>query len=141
MAAEDIQCHLNVYCKAYHINPPFVVSDPWDVLSGSAPAAQGSVYDHTSPGCYLFYSEDGRLLYTGKASMKNTLGGRVASWFNPPSSATPAVLRHLDRWPILLPQARSIRTIKVSFAHKAPSLKEFLIFNLQPPANKLRVKS
>ena len=74
------------------------------------------------PGCYAVFSQNGDLLYIGKASNTNMIGDRLVrfrykgvSWANPPAL---------------------VRLITVGEAFEAPSLEEFLINRLQPSYNK-----
>lgn len=78
-----------------------------------------------SPGCYLFFDKEGRLLYIGKAT---NLGARVGSYF----ASSPFAPKHGHVWSSA-PHYAFI--IQVEEVWEAPSLEEFLIRELHPTDN------
>jgi len=113
------------YCEKYRNpqRPPFIVHDQYNMTD----------WYHTDesakPGCYVFYSEDGEALYVGKASLKATIGSRLA-----------AHDRRQPRAP-WREKAASVIFITVPDAIEASSLEEFLIRELEPIGNVLGRKS
>lgn len=76
-------------------------------------------------GCYVFYSSTGEVLYIGKASLKATMGSRLA-----------AHDRKIPRaqW---REKAHFVQFVSVSEPFEAPSLEEFLILQLRPEGNRI----
>lgn len=79
----------------YNITPAFPVSSLWNVEEGYRENRQFP--DASATGCYAFYSEDGELLYIGKASLNHTLGARLADHFMGIRSATPGAPKPGDK--------------------------------------------
>ena len=70
------------------------------------------------PGCYAIYGSDGSLLYVGKASLKASVGSRLA-----------AHLRHVrPSWSATPPTYVDI--IEVMEPFESPSLEEFLLMRV-----------
>ena len=82
-------------------------------------------------GCYVFYSETYKLLYIGKASLKHALGARIAGYFR--WNIERETLVADGEWKPSPP--RFLQTVKVNEAFEAPSLEEYLLRELDPPAN------
>lgn len=121
---------VEAYCSKYNISPHFELSA---IYALTAENWINSIPFHLNSGCYLFYAEDGTLLYVGKTSLNSGLAGRVIKYFR----TRPAfALRH-DDW--IKPPA-FLQTLKVNFAYEAPSLEEYLIQELQPPQNRLGIR-
>jgi hypothetical protein len=86
-----------------------------------------------SPGCYLIFDEELRLLYIGKASLNNSMGARIATHLKRDRATSEISFVHPDGTnPFYL------QTVKVNKAYQAPSLEEYLIGELQPPRNVLK---
>jgi hypothetical protein len=115
------------YCLRYGISPAFEMSEIYHL---TAENWRNPIPFIHHAGCYFFYSEDGTLLYVGKASTGNDLAGRVTRYFKTSPNFGP-VHEGWSKTPYYL------QTLKVSDPHQAPSLEEFLIHKLQPPDNKL----
>jgi hypothetical protein len=90
--------------------------------------------DADGRGVYVFYDEDKKLSYIGKASWNNTLGARIADYFrrDPDSVLKPAPGHNWTRFP------RFVQTIRVSEGFEAPSLEEYLVTTLRPVDNTLK---
>jgi hypothetical protein len=78
-AKTDVDVHRQVetYCRKYAIQPPFKISEPYDLQADWK--AKGYPFA-TDYGCYVFYSESKTLLYIGKASLAD-LGSRLSTYF------------------------------------------------------------
>ncbi len=134
--AERISELVGTYEREYR-NPerakryPFVTNRLYDLpkewKTTSFPDADG-------PGVYVFYDEDEKLSYVGKASWSNTLGNRIASYFksHPEQGIVPRSGHSWKRMP------RYVQTISVQQHFEAPSLEEFLISELEPVDNSLK---
>lgn len=73
-------------------------------------------------GCYAVFSDDGSLLFIGKASSRETMGQRLRAHFEVAKRP----------W---VPLAAYVYLVEVSQAFEAPSLEEFLTIELQPIYN------
>jgi hypothetical protein len=66
------------YCQRHSISPAFEPSPLYhlqrDWHDKEFPNSRG-------PGCYIFYTENGDILYIGKASFRHSLGSRIVSYF------------------------------------------------------------
>ncbi|KAA5602884.1 hypothetical protein [Blastochloris sulfoviridis] len=76
-------------------------------------------------GCYVYFSEDYKPLYIGKASFAKSIGDRLFA--------------HDHRLPMSWwrENAASVTLITVANAFEAPSFEEFLIEQLRPAGNKV----
>lgn len=83
-------------------------------------------------GVYAFFNKNEELLYVGKASLGNTLGRRVCSYFYAKPDRFGAKPRH--PW-TEKGRPRYALITATDFAFEAPSLEEYLIEALQPPEN------
>ena len=72
-------------------------------------------------GCYAIYTEDGRLIYIGKASVKSCVGNRIDCHLTQEKGADPD---ETHRWYRRAP--RLVQIIEVTEPFEAPSLEEFL---------------
>jgi hypothetical protein len=116
--------YVAIYCGKYR-NPqlePFVVCEPHNMKSWyRTPEA-------SKPGCYVFYSDAGEVLYIGKASLTRDVGDRLAAHdYRKPRAS----------W---RKQAAFVQFVSVSEAFEAPSLEEFLLTRLSPIGNIRRGK-
>jgi len=92
--------------------PPFTVhAHTYKSWCGTAHSAKA--------GCYVLYTEDGRLIYIGKASKDSCVGVRLDKHLS--LGATPAVDH---RWQGRAP--RLVHIIEVTEPFEAPSLEEYL---------------
>jgi len=126
---ERVREKVHEYCKQYlnPIRPVFEISRIYDLQQ----EWQTVKFPYSDDqGCYVFYSEDLKLLYIGKASLKHQLGGKIANYFRWDATGRKLVAC-LER----LRPACFVQTIKVNEAFEAPSLEEFLLRELDPPAN------
>lgn len=107
------------YCEQYRNPqlPPFVVHDAHTMTSWYRTP------ESSKPGCYVFYSEGGEILYVGKASLRSYVGARLAF--------------HDRQKPRALwrERATAVQFVSVTEAFEAPSLEEFLIERLRPAGN------
>lgn len=109
------------YRTAFQLGASYEISRDWH---------DRNFPDAERAGCYLFFDEDRKLVYIGKCSLNHSLGRRIASYFVlGPESRSPQARHSWDAAPFYL------RTIPVERAYEAPSLEEYLIEVLQPPAN------
>ena len=74
------------------------------------------------PGCYAAYAADGTLLYVGKASYRKRIGDRLFVHFE---VTKPAWVKHVAH----------ILFVPVTQPFEAPSLEEYLIYELRPVFN------
>lgn len=132
ISTERFKEQVSAYCKLYCIAPVFPISCPWDIEVGYQRNLQFP--DAGAAGCYAIYSEDGDLLYIGKASVKNTLGRRLDTYFMGVRSPTPGGPKGNWKSP-----PKYIQTIRVNEPFEAPSLEEYLIKNLRPCDNDIGV--
>lgn len=88
-----------------------------------------NIQNADEPGCYFLFDADDRLLYVGKASMRSSIGARVASHFLWNGSALAPANPNWTASPVYL------RTVVVSEPWEAASLEEYLIHHLNPPFN------
>ncbi|WP_457797602.1 GIY-YIG nuclease family protein [Methylocystis sp. S23] len=107
------------YSESYR-NPnlaAFIVCEPHTMTSWYATP------EASKPGCYVFYSATGEILYVGKASLTSDMGARIAAHdYQKPRSA----------W---REQAAFVQFVIVPEAFESPSLEEFLINELRPTGN------
>jgi hypothetical protein len=97
--------------------PPFVVYNPHTMTSWYATP------ESSKQGCYVFYSENGQVLYVGKASLSASMGSRLASHD-----------RRIPRSP-WRERAALVQFVAVTEPFEAASLEEFLIERLHPTGN------
>ncbi|MCB2087289.1 MAG: hypothetical protein KDD98_00470 [Sphingomonadaceae bacterium] len=81
-------------------------------------------------GCYAYFDESEQLIYIGKASCNSTIGIRASTYHRMENGKL--IATGGSHWP---KAAKWLVTIPVHEAHQAPSLEEFLIEVLAPPAN------
>ncbi|TRO96607.1 hypothetical protein FKB34_04010 [Glycocaulis profundi] len=124
----DAETHIETYRSRYGIEIDLELYD----LTPENWAANYIPF-HDTAGCYLFYSEDGDLLYVGKASLKNNLGRRIDSYFQ----SNPFAPHPHHRWSA---PPRYALVVKVAEPWEAPSLEEYLIAKLNPRDNTLGIK-
>ena len=110
---------IEIYCQRYRHPqlPPFIVCEPHSMTSwyGTSEAAK--------PDCYVYYSQDGDVLYVGKASMTRDVGHRLYVHENRKPRAA---------W---REKAEFVQFVSVSEPFEAPSLEEFLLTRLNPKGN------
>jgi hypothetical protein len=115
----ELREHVATYCKKYRNPqlPPFIVSEPHTMTSwyGTPEAAR--------PGCYVFYSQTGEVLYVGKASLTRAVGNRLAAHDHSKPRTS---------W---RERAAFVQFVSVSEPFEAPSLEEFLVSRLCPIGN------
>jgi hypothetical protein len=107
------------YCakKRHPQLEPFIVHEvqPWKGWWGSA--------NSRKPGCYVIYSRDGVPIYIGKASLRATMGSRLA--VHERSTDT--------KWA----DAGFVQMVEVREAYEAPSLEEFLLGRIYTRENNI----
>jgi hypothetical protein len=79
------------------------------------------------PGCYVFLDQSYNIIYVGKSG---SLGPRIHSYFLSYREHKRLIFR--DSWSVT---PRYIVCVEVKESFEAPSLEEFLIQRLKPPAN------
>lgn len=97
-------------------------------------------YPHCDrPGVYAIFNEKKEVLYIGKASNSSSIGGRLSSYFrNKKSNPRICELKHHpDSWH---GTPRFIMAAAVHKSYQAPSLEEYLIRKMDPPANVIGLK-
>jgi hypothetical protein len=126
---------------------PLEISDEYDLfpsIGTDDPACSG--WPDTYPkanrqGVYLISDKDRKLLYVGKASLGNTLGARLSSYFSYDADGKSCKIIHKSNWS---EDPRFLITVVVpsEAAFEAPSLEEFLItsFRGDLPDNELGTK-
>lgn len=121
---DDLVSQTKAFCHEYKIDKQFTVEiykldkDTWPTTS---------IPHAGEKGVYAFLSDSQRVLYIGKASMNNTLGARIASYF-----VSKPEFRSKFEWSEPL---RTVAIIAVTDGPQAAALEEFLIWNLNPPDN------
>lgn len=109
--------------------PQFIVSELYDLFPDPS-CSDLLKWPHPYPqaenqGVYLIMSEQKSVLYIGKASMNNTLGSRISSYFSYTQDKKACQVKSLD-WS---EKPRFICTIAVpdKMSFEAPALEEYLI--------------
>lgn len=130
--ASELAAKIREYADRYALKLPKPLSEPYDLTrqwkTDSFPHA-----DH--PGCYFIFDADGDLLYIGKASLRSTVGRRLATYFL--WNGKEVDPKH-DGW---TKTPSHIRTQPVAKAYEAASMEEFLITELQPSQNTSGIKA
>jgi len=111
------------YCGQNQI-APYPISERYDVLRDK----RSLIPFRGRPGCYVWFTEKGRLIYVGKAT---DLGARVSSYFIWTAKPDPVPPTH-HRWS---EQPRYVRTIPVEQHGDEAALEGFLIGALNPVEN------
>lgn len=101
---------------------PFLMHDPCTMSSEGIKGSWEGTDPSWKAGCYAIFSQEGSLLYIGKASNSKSVGDRLVR-FRYKASA----------W---AEKPAYVRIIEVVESFEAPSLEEFLIGRLQPRNNK-----
>jgi hypothetical protein len=124
---ELLEAAIAQYCTTYNLKLKHGLSDWYDVTS------QWNDYlPHVGEqGCYFIYDEKKVLRYIGKVSLTNTLGSRMASYFERAPGSPGARARHTG-WTCT---PTYVRALAVEKAWEAPSLEEYLIHHLKPDHN------
>lgn len=102
--------------------PALVIHGPYELGGKDVKGAWEGTEPSYRPGGYILFSENGELLYVGKASHAKSIGSRLVRFRYKESE-----------WPT---RPAFVRIIEVPDAFEAPSLEEFLISKLQPRFNK-----
>lgn len=86
-----------------------------------------------SRGVYFVLARGGGLLYVGKASIKATIGSRLAHWFQTEKATQACKVVH----PGWTDKPMYVATLAVAddMSFEAPALEEYLIQKLSPPDN------
>lgn len=121
---DDLRRVLKEWSAERQISPTLEPSARWEIVKGFT--SGGSVPDHESPGCYVFYDVDGTLWYVGTSSR---LGNRPGGGYF-----------YRDATPIGKHEAEyaTLQTIKTATEKEARDLELYLWEKLRPPANKAR---
>jgi excinuclease UvrABC nuclease subunit len=127
----DVRRAVEDYCTL-HCLKMFNISDLVDIQATykGTPLTPAHLPYQGGPGCYLFWDNNSEPLYIGKASGRNTIASRLYAYFKWNRVIAQAIFRFT--WgssPVY------VSTIEVRFPYEAPSLEEYLIWKLHPPAN------
>jgi hypothetical protein len=143
-AHSDLLRYVSIYQELYRSSTqvPFEIGPPYDLfpLRGPEKTPCGGRWPESWPhlsraGVYAFLSDEGELLYIGKASFRNSLAARLSTYCGYEAGpGTPCRLYH--QWKT---NPRYVVTIAVpeSTRFEASALEEFLIGELQPPENSI----
>lgn len=139
----DVINKVDEYVKKYRKGslPPLQISDLYALYpakTGGAGSGWPGKYPYAdSPGVYLMFDEDEKLLYIGKASMSNRLGGRISSYFKYDDDGKTCRPVH-TQWSNP-PHYIVAIAVPDESPFEAPAIEEFLIgeFKDQLPDNKL----
>jgi len=118
--------------------PTFEISDRYDMFPAVDEVANELRWPAVWPyahraGVYAFFDEHDQLLYVGKASMRNTIGSRLASYCGYADGRnSPCRLYHAWR---TSPKYVCVVAVPQNSRFEAPALEEYLISTLQPPEN------
>ena len=119
--------------------PRFDISLPFDLFPHVGPPCLKcdqvwpGIYPHASrAGVYLILDDQARVLYVGKASMRNDIGSRLGTYFGYAVDRTTCNVR--GSW-TNQPRFVVAVDVPVDSLFEAPSLEEFLIDRLQPVDN------
>jgi hypothetical protein len=113
------------YCASYNI-PCFEMPEPKKWKAHADAGGWWGSNESAKSGCYAIYSDQGALIYIGKASLTTHVGSRVA-----------VHERSLDE---RFRSADFVQIINVHHSFEAPSLEEYLITKLRPQGNKNGIK-
>jgi excinuclease UvrABC nuclease subunit len=130
-STDDIRREVAAYSITNAIAPAPPISDFWNIVASLKKGE--SVPFHTSPGCYVFYTEPDEVIYIGVAS--TTLGTRIAQYFHSAHSTNPGAPKH--EMPVV---PTKLRTIPTATKEQAWAIEEHLIRALRPPSNKMLTK-
>lgn len=124
---------------------PFEMSELYDLFPYEANEVNAPVkgsWPSTYPfseraGVYGFFDKDMKLIYIGKASMRNSIGGRLGSYFSFSNGCgSPCRLNH--EWD-LSPRFVFVVAAPYDSRFEAPALEEYLITKFKPAENSLGV--
>ena len=138
----DLHAGIEQYQSKYRREdlPSLVVSGLYDLFSERGSDQQISLrwpdpwQSAVSAGVYIMLDEGLSILYVGKASLRNSLGSRLAGYFGYfqyPHDRRCKILS--SNWTTL---PRYVVTVGVAYPFEAPALEEYLIGELQPPDNR-----
>ena len=116
------------YVRRYGLDLPDGLSDRYDLQTQWHTT---TIPNADKQGCYFIFDEIERLLYVGKASLRNTIGRRVSTYFYSDSPGASVTFQH-DGWTA---KPSFIRTLPVQHPYEAASLEEYLIDCLAPIDN------
>ena len=130
---------IGFYSKKYRHpgSPPFCISKKYDLFPPKNSDGKGwnDYWPYTSrQGVYLICDKNKQVLYCGKVSFTNTLGGRLSDHFQPGSDGKCYIIDP-DRWS---KKPRYVVTVAMprGRAFEAPALEEYLITKYKFPDNK-----
>lgn len=131
---KELQAKIDEYCERYKITLKAKLSEPYDLATQWQ---TDSFPNAGKPGCYFIFNAEDEVLYIGKASLRSTVGRRLATYFYWDKEAD-AIAHCHGGW---TEEPTKLRTIAVQKAFEAASLEEFLIAELQPSQNTSGIKS
>jgi hypothetical protein len=134
---KEVISTITAYKNKYRRNdfPDFEISGIYDLSPSEKTEIIDIAYKWPDPwphafkkGIYLIFGNNMRLLYVGKASMKNDIGNRLNSYFRYTDDKKGCKIVH-SGWKI---QPRFVVTVAVpeGLAFEAPALEEYLISSL-----------
>lgn len=121
----------------------FEVGQPYDLfpLRGATAVPCGGKWPEPWPhplraGVYAFLSDNGELLYIGKASFRNSIAARLSTYCGYEAGrGSQCLLYH--QWKTAAPRYVVTIAVPESTRFEASALEEFLINELQPPENSI----
>ncbi len=118
--------------------PPLELSNFYDLFPGTDEAECEDRWPNVySPGVYLIFDVNKRVIYIGKASMNSWFGARLGTYFKLGPDKSCVVL-DADKWNGD-PRFVAVIPMQEDFRFEAPALEEFLITKLQPIDNKVGI--
>jgi hypothetical protein len=127
---DDFLDKVKTYADQYNLHCYKAYKEPYDLIENWT--ADSCWPDAGEQGVYAIFCADSKLLYVGKASFNGTIGRRLSTYFidNPNGAGATTVTAHSwSRDP------RYVLTVSVKNAWEAPSLEEYLIYQLNPIDN------
>lgn len=118
---------------ALEVSPLYALFPSDEALPSDVALTWPDVWPHASrQGVYVIFGPGIKLLYIGKASMTNTIGGRLYRWFKySPSGGC----RVADPGWSMTPMYVATIPAPENMPFEAPALEEYLIQTLQPCDN------
>ncbi|MCH7807307.1 MAG: GIY-YIG nuclease family protein [Proteobacteria bacterium] len=115
---------LNLKETKFKISDPFDLVEDWDCYYPFC----------DEPGIYAIFDEKWNLLYIGKASNNSSIGARLGTYFKNDEEGNYKPVDSIKSWG---GEPHYIIAVSVCKPFEAPSLEEYLIYNLDPKSNKV----
>ena len=127
---DDFRNEVKTYADRYNLCGYETDKEPYDLI---ADWSADNYWPNTDKqGVYAIFCVDNKLLYVGKASLSNSIGRRLSTYFMNNDEAEGATSKLGQSWSR---DPRYILTVRVKNAWEAPSLEEYLINRLRPIDN------